>query len=154
MMMSKKKVKRGRNGVAWSLVDDYDDDLPTLEIDQEGDLKSWDEARDALIDALMGVVAEAESRLEDAQDWEQEAKEGLAMVEGLDEQGFLAAYGPEPQRADQSSAVARSKADAKGTAKEASGYEADELIRELIALDSGTVPLSNTVVGTTTKDTL
>ena len=150
--MSKKKVKRGRNGVAWSLVDDYDDDLPTLEIDQEGDLKSWDEARDALIDALMGVVAEAESRLEDAQDWEQEAKEGLAMVEGLDEQGFLAAYGPEPHPADSRSDAAQ--ADTLATARDASASEAGDLIQELMALDSETVPLSNKVGGTTTEDTL
>jgi hypothetical protein len=153
-MMSKKKMKHGRNGVAWSLVDDYDDDLPTLKIDQDGDLKSWDEARDALIDALMGVVSDAESRLEDAQDWEQEAKEGLATVEGMDEQAFLAAYGPEPHQADQSSAVARSRADTNGTAKDASPLEAEDLIREVMALDSGTLRLSNKVAGTTTEDAL
>ncbi len=135
--MSKKKVKRGRNDVAWSLVDDYDDELPTLEIDPDGALRSWAEAHDALVDALMGVVAEAETRLEDAQDWEQEAKEGLAMVEDMDEQGFLAAYGPEPHQTDQRSTVAQP--DAQATAKDASACEATDLIRELMAMGSGTV---------------
>ena len=88
-------------GMAWSLVDGSDDELPTLEIDPDGDLTSWEEAMDALIDALMGVVSEAESRREDAQDWEQEASEELARIEGMDEKAFMAAYGPEPNTADQ-----------------------------------------------------
>jgi hypothetical protein len=90
-----------KSNLAWSLVDDYDDELPRVEIDSDGDLTSWEEARDVLIDALMGVVADAESRLEDAQDWEQEASEALASIEGMDQKAFLAAYGPELHAEDQ-----------------------------------------------------
>lgn len=84
-----------KSGAVWSLVDDYDEyELPTLKIDPNGDLTSWKEAREALIDALMDVVAYAESRLEEVQDWEQDAHEELARIESMNEKGFMAAYGP------------------------------------------------------------
>jgi hypothetical protein len=73
-------VGRCQEGVAWSLIDGYDSDMPTLEIDPNGNLTSWAEAKDALVDALSVVVDDAECRREEAQDWKQEAMEELAIV--------------------------------------------------------------------------
>ena len=93
----------------------------------------------------MGVAEDAEARLEDSQDWEQQAKEGLARIAGMDENVFPAEYGPDPHQPDQRSTVAQPEADTtNGLAT-----EADDLVRELMALDSETVPPNNKVVDTT-----
>lgn len=134
MNNEKNGMECGRDGVAWSLIDDYDDELPTLEIDPDGDLTSWGEARDALIDALMGVVSDAESRLEEAQDWEQEANEELSRVEGMDQKAFLATYGPEEEVIS-----AKSEADTGRITTAESLPGDDDLIKELMDMGSDTL---------------
>jgi hypothetical protein len=71
----------------WSLLDKHDGEVPTPVIDPDDGQMSWEEAHNALVEALTKEAKEAQAR-------QLRANDQLATVEKMDETAFFAVYGP------------------------------------------------------------